>query len=92
MPGNVNAGWSRLTPTYQSVHARGFANYQRFWAAIQGVSTSDVVGQSPDSVTATITYSYKDRRTVVERTRYGFVRTSGQWLISSSVIVSSSTT
>jgi eukaryotic-like serine/threonine-protein kinase len=92
MPSNVNAGWSRLTPAYQSGHAGGFAGYQRFWAAVQTVSTSAVVGQPPDSALATITYHYKDHRTVVERTRFSFVRNGGQWLISRSSTVSSRTT
>jgi serine/threonine protein kinase len=86
MPNNVNAGWSRLTPSYQRGHAGGFSGYKRFWAAIQTVSTSNVTGQPPDSASATITYHYKDGRTVVERTRFGFVREGGQLLISESSV------
>ena len=91
MPGNVNAGWTRLTPAYQSGHAGGFANYQRFWGAIVTVSTSDVVGEPPDSALATIAYRYTNGKTVVERTQFGFVRQSGRWLISTSSTLSSRT-
>jgi serine/threonine protein kinase len=86
MPNNLNAGWSRLTPAYQGGHAGGFSGYKRFWAAVQSVSTSNVTGQPPDSASATITYHYKDGRTVVERTRFRFVREGGQWLISETSI------
>jgi hypothetical protein len=92
MPSNVNAGWSRLTSAYQNGHAGGFTGYQRFWGAIQAVSASSVVGQPPDSALATITYHYKDGRTVVERTRFRFVRDGGQWLIAESSTLNSRTT
>ena len=91
MPSNVDAGWSRLTSAYQSGHAGGFTGYQRFWAAIKTVSTSNVVGQPPGSALATITYHYTNGRTVVERTRFGFVVHSGQWLIATTSTLTSRT-
>lgn len=91
VPGNLDAGWSRLTSGYQSGHAGGFANYRKFWTPIRGVSTSNVVGQAPDSALATITYHYKNGQTVIERTRYRFVRSGGQWLISASSLLTHQT-
>ena len=91
MPTDLNAGWLGLTPAYQSAHAGGFAGYQHFWAAVRSVSTSNVTGQPPNSATATITYHYRDGRTVVERTRFGFMRQGAQWLISTSSTLTSRT-
>ena len=73
-PGDLDAGWARLTPRYQRTTARNRATYESFWGAIDAVSVSDVTASAPGSVTATVTYDYADGRVFVERTTYRLVR------------------
>lgn len=89
IPDNLDAGYARLTPAYQTNHAGGYSGYQRFWGRMRSVSTTNVDGQAPDAATATITYHYKSGRTVVERTRYRLVRTGGRLLIADSAVLTS---
>lgn len=91
MPGDLQAGWSRLTSNYQTNHAGGFNGYQSFWNAIQRVEISDVSATSPRTVTATLNYFFKDGRVVTEQTRFGLVAEDGRWKIGSSSVISSRT-
>jgi hypothetical protein len=86
--GNPDQAWTWLTPDYQTNHAGGRSGYDNFWSQIQRVSASNVVASLPDSVTATITYFYKNGSTVVERTQFGMVKQGNQWLIASSSVLS----
>lgn len=87
MPTNLQQGWTRLTPSYQSGHAGGYQAYQQFWAQVSSVSIANVVGGPPNSARATITYYYKDGRKYVEPTEFGFVDSGGQLLINSSQVL-----
>jgi hypothetical protein len=89
LPGNLDAGWARLTPRYQSTTARSRATYGSFWGAIDSVSVSDVTASAPGSVTATVTYDYADGRVFVERTSYRLVRQDGNLKIDRSSVLSS---
>ena len=91
MPGNLNEAWGYLTTGYQQNTARGKANYEQFWSAIQSVSLSDVVADPPSTVVATLDYVYKSGKTVQERTQYGLVSQGGEWLIAESSVLSSTT-
>jgi hypothetical protein len=51
-----------------------------------------VVSAPPDSVTATITYRYRDGHVVVERTQFQLVREDGMWKIAASTVLSHSGT
>ncbi len=89
LPGNTEAGWSRLTPRYQSTTARNRQTYNAFWAPVQRVTVSDAAGSPPGAVQATVTYSFKDGRTVTEVTSFGLVSDGGILKIDSSNVVSS---
>jgi len=89
LPGNTDAGWSRLTPRYQTTTARNRQTYQAFWDAVQRVAVSDATGSPPGAVRATITYSFKDGRMVQEVTSFGLVSDGGNLKIDSSSVVSS---
>jgi eukaryotic-like serine/threonine-protein kinase len=91
MPRNTDAGWPRMTSSYQTNHAGGRQAYQRFWDAISKITVADVRGTPPDSARATLTYYFKDGRVVRERTAYGLVREDGILKISSSTVLSSVT-
>ncbi|NHA67363.1 serine/threonine protein kinase [Phycicoccus sp. CMS6Z-2] len=89
LPGDLDAGWQRLTPRYQRTTAANRDTYDRFWGAIDRVGVADVEAQAPSSVTATITYDYADGRTYVERTAYRLVRDDGLLKIDGSEVLSS---
>jgi serine/threonine protein kinase len=91
LPGGTDQAWARLTPRYQSGTAQNRQTYQAFWDSIQRVSVADATGQPPGSVTATITYNFKDGRVTVERTAYGLVKDAGVLKIDSSQVLSSQT-
>jgi serine/threonine protein kinase len=91
MPRNTDAGWPRMTASYQTNHAGGRQAYQRFWDAVGRISVADVKGMPPDSAQATITYYFKDGRVVRERTGYGLVSERGRLKINSSTVLSSVT-
>jgi len=91
MPRNTDAGWPRMTASYQTNHAGGRQAYQRFWDAIDKINVTDVRGIPPSSAQATITYYFKDGRVVRERTAYGLINDDGRLKINSSTVLSSVT-
>ena len=91
MPGDLPAGWKRLTANYQQNNARGFTGYQNFWNAMQRVTVFDVSVKHSGAVDATIVYFFKDGRVLEERTSYGLVAEDGLWKIDSSAVQSSQT-
>lgn len=88
MPGNLEAGWTRLTADYQRGHAKGLSGYQAFWNAIQRVEISNVSATPPTRAAATITYFYRDGRVIEEQTNFGLVAEDGLWKIGSSTVSS----
>jgi serine/threonine protein kinase len=92
VPGDTDAGWSRLTRSYQSANAGSRNSYERFWGSIDRATVSDAEGDPPDEAEATVTYFFKDGRVVRERTAYGLVDDDGVLKINSSRVISSSTT
>jgi hypothetical protein len=91
MPRNTDAGWPRMTASYQTNHAGGRQAYQRFWDAVSKIAVADVQGIPPYSARATLTYYFKDGRVVRERTAYRLVNEGGRLKISSSTVLSSVT-
>jgi serine/threonine protein kinase len=89
MPGNLSAGWKRLTISYQQNHAGGFTDYQNFWNSVQRVTVIDVSVTQDDAVDATIDYVFKNGRVVEERTSYRLVAEDGLWKIDKSTVQSS---
>lgn len=89
LPGNTDAGWSRLTARYQSTTARNRQTYDAFWAPVARIAVSGATGSPPGAVRATVTYSYKDGRTVRELTSFGLVNDGGVLKIDSSSVLSS---
>jgi serine/threonine protein kinase len=77
VPGNLDAGWARLTPHFQSTKAQNRQTYDNFWNSLERVDVSNANGEPPNGATATLTYHYKDGRVVTEQTRFRFVRQDG---------------
>ncbi|MDT4927966.1 MAG: eukaryotic-like serine/threonine-protein kinase [Pseudonocardiales bacterium] len=91
LPDNTDAGWSRLTPSYQSNTANGRQDYETFWGSMKKVSVSQATGRPPGTVEATVNYDYQDGRKVEERTSFTFVRQDGILKIDDSTVLSSTT-
>jgi hypothetical protein len=77
LPGNTAAGWQRLTSSYQHGRAQSRGSYQQFWDGIRAVTVSNARGTPPGTVQATVTYYFKDGRTVDESTTFELVREGG---------------
>jgi eukaryotic-like serine/threonine-protein kinase len=77
VPGNLDAGWARLTPHFQSTKAHNRQTFDNFWNSVERVSVRNARGEPPNGATATLTYHYKDGRVVTEQTRFSFVRQDG---------------
>jgi hypothetical protein len=89
MPGNTDAGWALLTPSFQSSIAQNRDYYDSFWSGIAQVGVSDVTGTPPGTVEATVTYTFTDGSVSVERTAYQLVDDGGTLKIDSSTVLSS---
>ena len=89
MPADTDAAWPRMTASYQSGHAGGRANFERFWGQFQRVTVSNVSGQPPNRAEATITYYFKSGRVDTERTAFRLVNDDGQLKISRTTVLSS---
>jgi serine/threonine protein kinase len=89
MPGNTDAGWALLTPTFQTDIARNRESYDSFWGGIDRVVASDAIGTPPDSAEATITYYFKDGSVSIERTSYRLVDDGGVLKLDDSTVLSS---
>jgi eukaryotic-like serine/threonine-protein kinase len=91
MPGNLQEGWTHLTPKYQASPAGGFDGYQRFWGQMSSVQISEVSPGAGGRVEATIVYDFNSGKVVRERHRYFLVSEQGRWLIDTSSVLSSVT-
>lgn len=89
MPGNTDAGWALLTPSFQSGIAQNRDYYDSFWSGVAQVGVSDVTGTPPGTVEATVTYTFTDGSVSVERTAYQLVDDGGTLKIDSSSVLSS---
>jgi eukaryotic-like serine/threonine-protein kinase len=77
VPGDLDAGWARLTPHFQSTKAQSRQSYIDYWNSVESVDVSDARGVPPDRASARLTYHYKDGRTITEQTQFRFIRQDG---------------
>ncbi|GAB3870446.1 serine/threonine-protein kinase [Terrabacter terrigena] len=89
LPADRDAGWERLTEHYQKTTAKDRDTYDGFWKSVDKVSTHQVRGSAPDSVTATVRYEFGDGRRIDEVTSFTLVREGDALLIDSSTVRSS---
>ncbi len=89
IPTDLQEGWQRLTPSYQSTTAGGFAGYSRFWGDIGRVDVRGVSSGPGDTVDATVTYERRSGGTSEERTLFRMVQQDGGWKIDGSQVLSS---
>jgi hypothetical protein len=89
VPGDTDAGWDRLTRSYQRGSARSRDTYERFWAGVDRVSVSGVQTDPPNTVEATVTYRLKGGRVSRERTSFELVEDDGELKINATEVLSS---
>ncbi|HEY2043312.1 MAG TPA: protein kinase [Jatrophihabitans sp.] len=77
IPANLDAGWARLTPHFQTTRAQNRQTYDSYWNTIQRVDVSGANGNAPNTASATLTYHYKDGRVVTTQTQFRLVRQNG---------------
>ncbi|QFZ18225.1 serine/threonine-protein kinase [Saccharothrix syringae] len=81
LPNNLEAGYARLSDRMKAARAPSFAAYQEFWGRMSAVTVSNASETGPNTVSATITYTYRGGGTESETNVYTLVKASGQWLI-----------
>jgi serine/threonine protein kinase len=77
VPGDLDAGWARLTPRFQNTTAQDRQTYDDYWNSVERVDVSNARGEPPHSASATLTYHYKDGRVVTQYTQFRFLRQGG---------------
>ena len=88
MPGNLSVAWNWMTQNYKSLHTPTYSFYQSWWSQFSKVTATNVSANAPSTVTATITYYYKDGSpTKSEVTRFGLVQENSQWKIDTSAVI-----
>ncbi|ONI80869.1 hypothetical protein ALI22I_44315 [Saccharothrix sp. ALI-22-I] len=81
LPNNMEAAYARLTDRFKAAWSPTFADYQGWWGQMSAVSVSNVQAVGPDTVSASLSYTFKDGRSVVEQNVYTLVKVNGQWAI-----------
>jgi serine/threonine protein kinase len=77
VPGNLDAGWVRLTSHFQRTRAQGRQSYEDYWNSVAWVDVRAARGDPPHTATATLVYHYKDGEVVTQQTQFRFVRQDG---------------
>ncbi|HEU4999272.1 MAG TPA: serine/threonine-protein kinase [Lapillicoccus sp.] len=90
VPGQLDQAWPLMTADYQTRVAGGRQAYQRFWDGFSKVTATEVVGSSPSTVTALITYTTKSGSVIRERTTFRMVPDGGVLKIAASTVTSRS--
>lgn len=86
LPGNTDAAWQDLTPSYQQ-QAGGRSGYDQFWGQFSRVTATNLSSDGPGTATATITYTRSNGSTTSERRTFGLVRQGNKIKIDSSSVV-----
>ena len=89
VPGDLDAGWQRLTTNYQQNTGKGRASYNAYWNTIDHVAVSGQSATPPRAVVVTLTYYFKDGHVTADRTQFALVREDGVLKIDSSKVLSS---
>lgn len=83
VPGDLDAGWARLTPHFQRTKARNRQTYDNYWHSVKRVDVRAAHGLPPNGAAAILTYHYKDGRVVTQHTRFTFAHRDGMLKIDS---------
>lgn len=80
IPGNLAAGFARLTDRFKAAHKQTMEKYISWWGRFKSVTASNV-NASGDTVTADITYVDKSGKTSHEHNTFTLIQQNGVWLI-----------
>lgn len=83
IPGDLRAGYDRLTERFKRTRTPSFADYEAFWSRMRSVRVSDVKAGRGNTVTATITYFFVGGGSTTERHVYTLVEQGGTLAIDS---------
>lgn len=83
IPGDLRAGYARLTDRFKRTRTPSFADYEAFWSRMRSVRVSDVKASGRNAVTATITYFFVGGGSTTERHVYTLVERGGTLAIDS---------
>lgn len=81
IPGDLRAGYAKLTKSFKHNRSPSFASYREFWQQYSTVKASDVERQGGNRVSATITYFSADGSTQIEHHLYTLAHTDDGWAI-----------
>lgn len=81
IPGNLRAGYAKLTKSFKQNRTPSFESYREFWQQYSDVEVSDVEQQGHDRVSATVTYISADGSTQVEHHVYTLAHSDDGWAI-----------
>ena len=87
VPGNLDAGWARLTPHFQTTKAQNRGTYDSYWNSVSRVDVTSAQAELPRSAVATLTYHYKNGQVKTERTMFTFKRQDGMLKIDETEVV-----
>ncbi|WP_433755014.1 protein kinase domain-containing protein [Nocardia sp. CA-135398] len=83
LPGNVQGGWSQLTPSYQA-QTGGFGSYSQFWSTVRSVSVGGVTPNGENRAVVSLTYNLKNGSSSSENRWIQVVSDNGRLLIAAS--------
>ncbi|MEV2222405.1 serine/threonine-protein kinase [Nocardia vinacea] len=83
LPGNVQGGWSQLTPSYQA-QTGGFGSYSQFWSTVRSVSVGGVTPNGENRAVVSLTYNLKNGSTTSENRWIQVASDNGRLLIAAS--------
>lgn len=83
IPGDLRAGYARLTDRFKRARTPSYADYKAFWSRMRAVRASDVQATGGNAVTATITYYFVGGGSTTERHVYTLVEQGGRLAIDS---------
>ncbi|MFI6365511.1 serine/threonine-protein kinase [Nocardia sp. NPDC050630] len=80
LPGNVQGGWSELSPSYQA-QTGGFGSYSQFWSTVRSVSVGGVTPNGENRAVVSLTYNLKNGSTSSENRWIQVTSDNGRLLI-----------
>ncbi|MFD9895154.1 serine/threonine-protein kinase [Amycolatopsis sp. NPDC059027] len=82
LPGNLEAGYARLTQRFKDARSKTFAAYAQWWSQFQSVTASNITVNG-STVTVDVSYVYKSGGNTQERDTLTLVQKDGMWMLDS---------
>ncbi|MFE0021457.1 protein kinase [Amycolatopsis sp. NPDC059021] len=82
LPGNLEAGYARLTQKFKDARSKTFSAYAQWWSQFQSVTASNIT-ENGSTVTVDVSYVYKSGGNTQERDTLTLVQKDGTWMLDS---------